>query len=130
MTPAQFVFWKVNFPDLTEPQIVSAIAYVEAMWYGVLNFWGSLPQAVQAQKRLYLESLLVAWYLASMYPTQTQNVVSSGGMPIQSKSAGGLSVTFMGIEVQEAMKPLLSNTFGLQAIQAIASDPERNMIYG
>ena len=100
------------------------------MWYGALQFWGDLPQPIQAQKRTLLENLLVGWYLADIFPSSVTGVVANGGMPLTSKTIGGVSVSFLNVELQETLKPLLSNTFGIQAMQMMTAAGERFTVYG
>lgn len=130
MLPDAFIYWKINFPSLTMAQIQAAVLYVEANWYGVLTMWSTLPALLRDKKRVSLECLLVAWYLSNVYPQYLIGVVSNGGLPLSSKSIGNVSVQFLAIECQESLKPLLSNTFGLQALQIITSSPDRFAIYG
>ncbi len=129
MNQADFIYAN-NFPGLSSTQIQLGIDTVETMWYGVLQFWSYLPTDVMNKKRLLVESLLVGWYLANVFPGEVVGIVSNGGMPLSSKTIGGVSVSFADIGMQDALKPLMSNTFGMMAAEMILSANERFSIYG
>ncbi len=129
MTPVEFTF-TANFPTLTELQIQSGIDAVEAQYYGALLFWSKLPEDIKTKKRTLLENYLVAWYLANMFPLDVVGVVTNGGLPLSAKSIEQTSLSFLTVETQDAMKPLLSNTFGLQALSMMMAAPERFTVYG
>jgi hypothetical protein len=129
LTSADFPY-RDNFPTLTNAQIDSAIAIVSADWYGYTTLWASLPGAVQLAKRNNLLANLVGWWLCMQYPGYVVGIVSDGGKPLSSKSIGGTSLSYLDLGGQDGLKPLLSNSFGIQALIAITSSPERNTIYG
>lgn len=129
MTPASFIYAS-NFPTLTDPQIQAGIDATETMWAGALEFWGGLSEPLRSKKRTLLENLLVAWYLADLFPGLVTGVVANGALPLTSKSVGGVSVSFLPFEMQETLKPLLSNSFGIMAMQMIAGAGERFTVYG
>lgn len=129
MLPSDFAY-SSNFSGLSDTQIQNAINAVETVYYGALLCWEALPEPVRTNKRLMLENLLVAWYLANFYPTNVRGIVSNGGMPLSSKSIGGTTVSFATITAQEGMEALNSNTFGLQALSMMQAAPERLSIYG
>ena len=129
MTYSDFTY-SSNFPSLTTSQIDAAIGVVETMYSGILECWNNLPDPVRTNKRALVENLLVGWYLANMYPSAVRGIVANGGLPLSSKSIGGTSVTFKDIAAQRGLESLLSNTFGLQAMQMILSAPEMMSIYG
>lgn len=129
MTPNDFTY-SANFVGLPPAVIQGAIDAVETVYYGILLCWADLPEPVRTNKRLLVENLLVAWYLANFYPSQVRGVISNGGLPLSSKSIGGTTVTFANITAQEGMEALNSNVFGLQALSMIQSAPERLSIYG
>jgi hypothetical protein len=100
------------------------------MFSGVQYLWGVLDKETRDAKRNLLTNLLVAWYLADTNPTALVGVVSNGGMALSSKSIGGTSVSFDGLEAQEGVKQLNSNMFGQKALMMIQSAPERFGVYG
>jgi hypothetical protein len=53
-----------------------------------------------------------------------------GGMPLTSKSIGGVSISRKDLEAQPALKQLESNAFGVKALAMLMSAPERMMLYG
>ena len=119
-----------HFTGLTNTQITAAIGVVETMFYGALQCWEILPDPPRTNMRLLLENLLVAWYLADIYPGSVRGIVANGGLPLSSKSIGGTSVTFENIETQAGMSQLKTNTFGLQAFNMLQGAPERFLMYG
>lgn len=119
-----------KFTGITPAQITSAISVVETMFYGALQCWAILPDPPRTNMRLLLENLLVAWYLADIYPSQVRGIIANGGLPLSGKSIGGTSVTFENIEAQPGITQLKTNTFGLQALSMLNGAPERFQIYG
>jgi hypothetical protein len=55
--------------------------------------------------------------------------MGNGGMAVSSKSIGGTSLSFEGMDAQEGIKQLNSNVFGQKALMLIQSIPERFGIY-
>ena len=129
MTHTDFTYSN-NFPSLTTSQIDVAMGIVETMYSGILECWSNLQEPLRTNKRALVENLLVGWYLANMYPSAVRGIVANGGLPLSSKSIGGTSVTFKDIATQRGLEALLSNTFGVQALQMILSAPEMMSIYG
>jgi hypothetical protein len=124
ITTEEFLFRR-NFPTLSNDDIGQAITEVSAQWSGTQSFWAWLPPALQESKRDMVLHLLTAWHLADMFPEDLDGVAANGGMPLQMKSISGVDIKFLPLETQEAMYPLLSNTFGIRAMQMIHSAPER-----
>lgn len=129
MTLGDFKY-RTKFPSLTDDQVQDAIDAVETQWYGALLFWSSLPATPRDQKRVLLENYLVAWYLTGLYPLAVKGVANNGGLPLSSKSIGGVSVSFADVPAQEGLKMLVTNIFGMNALTMIQSAPERFQIYG
>lgn len=130
MIPSDFVY-TANFPTLTSDQIQSGIDAVETMYYGTTQLWAIMPDPVRTNKRTLIENLLVAWWLANMFPGDVIGIMADGGMPLSSKSIGGVSLTKMQIDgLDPVMAVLQSNTFGLQALSMIRTAPEMAGIYG
>lgn len=129
MTRIDFLYAN-NFPTLTDDEINTAYTEVTVMFSGVQYLWGVLDKETRDSKRNLLTNLLVAWYLADTNPTALVGVVSNGGMALSSKSIGGTSVSFDGLEAQEGVKQLNSNMFGQKALMMIQSAPERFGVYG
>ena len=93
-------------------------------------FWSNQSYIQQIATRNLVYNLLIAWYLADMFSESLSGVVSNGGMPIVKKSLGGVDLTFVQYKIQEEMKVLTTNTFGLRALNMILSAPERFGIGG
>src|SRR4030042_1938785 len=120
MTAATFLYAR-NFTGLTNPDIEAAITEVSAQWSGALAFWADLDIATRTAKRESLINLLVAWHLADLMPMNLVDIASNGGMPLKMKSMGGVDLEFLANDVQPAMAVLLTNTFGIRALQAMMS---------
>jgi hypothetical protein len=133
ITPSTFVY-RSNFPNVlvvTDTVVQGSIDYVNAVYSGVFLLWAEVDQATQYAKRIAAENLLVAWRLSNLYPSELTGVVSNGGLPLSTKSVGGTSLAFRDMPtVQDALSPLMSNTFGMDALTMILSAPERFTIYG
>lgn len=118
-----------NFPALTDDEINSACGFVSVMFSGVLRLWSVLPADIREQKRNLCMNLLVAWYLLDTKPQSATGVLGNGGMAVSSKSIGGTSLSFEGMDAQEGIKQLNSNVFGQKALIMIQGAPERFGIY-
>lgn len=118
-----------NFPTLTDTQINDACEIVSVMFSGVLHCWRSLAAPIRDAKRELCLNLLVAWYLLDTNPQSATGVLGNGGMAVSSKSIGGTSISFEGMDAQEGIKQLNSNVFGQKALLMIQSIPERFSIY-
>ena len=115
-----------SFADLGVSEIQEGIASVQAQFSGVLNYyWGSLDTLTQTNKRNLVFNLLVAWYLADMFPTSLTGVTGNAGIPVVKKSIGGVDITFGQYKVQEDMKVLTTNTFGMRSLMMLLTAPER-----
>jgi hypothetical protein len=128
MTVQDFKFAS-NFPTLTDSDINAAYDIVSVMFSGVLSCWSILNEPLRTQKRTLLLNLLIAWYLLDTNPTSAVGVMGNGGMAVSSKSIGGTSLSFEGMDAQEGIKQLNSNVFGQKALMLIQSIPERFGIY-
>lgn len=118
-----------NFPTLTDDEINSAYEFVSVMFSGVLSLWGVLSAQIREKKRTLCMNLLVAWYLLDTKPQSASGVLGNGGMAVSSKSIGGTSLSFEGMDAQEGIKQLNSNVFGQKALIMIQGAPERFGIY-
>ncbi len=131
-SPVDFMYQRnFTFTDGGYSEISEAIVAISAQWSGVLNnFWSNQSYIQQIATRNLVYNLLIAWYLADMFSESLSGVVSNGGMPIVKKSLGGVDLTFVQYKIQEEMKVLTTNTFGLRALNMILSAPERFGIGG
>ena len=72
----------------------------------------------------------VGWYLANNFPDTVQNAISNGALPLSSKSIDGVSVSYLPVEgVEGDMKLLLTNQWGVAALQMYQGAPERFLLY-
>jgi len=128
MTHASFPFAS-NF-TVSGDVIDMACWTIESEWAGIFTLWSTLDAYNQTMKRRLCEAYLVGWWLADLFPTKTVGVQADGGMPLSSKSIGGVSVTRKDLEAQPALKQLESNAFGVKALSMIMSAPERMGLLG
>ena len=128
MTRDDFIYAS-NFPTLTNKQIGDAYDIVAVMFSGVQELWGVLAEPIRTKKRNLCMNLLTAWYLLDFNPSSASGVVGNGGMALTSKSIGGASVSFQGMDAQEGLAQLNYNIFGQKALQMIQSAPERFGLY-
>jgi hypothetical protein len=124
--------WRANFPSLysgaASPAVDAACAFIESNWSGIFELFGNLDAATQAKRQFNLEGLLVAWYLGDLYPAALEDAQSDGGMPLSSKSIGGTSVSRLAMDVQPGLRQLLTNAFGMQALNIILGRVERGVL--
>lgn len=129
MTDVAFPF-KANFPSLygtdgKSPIVATAIQTVETEWSGIFTLYQRQPS-----KQAILEGYLVGWWLADLYPDKASGISGDGGMPLTSKSIGGVSVSRKDLEAQPGLRQLESNAFGVKALSMIMAAPERFRIFG
>jgi hypothetical protein len=117
-----------NFTGLTGAQIDTACLTVETEWSGIQELFQTVPNG--AAKRTILEGYLVGWWLADLFPTKVQGVSGDGGMPLTSKSIGGVSISRKDLQMQPALKQLESNAFGVKALSMLKSAPEMFTLFG
>lgn len=122
------------FEGITEEQFVDARDIVVAMWSGVLEMWGACSEEMMKRKRSACLNLLVAWYLADVYPDNVVGVQTSGGMPITHKSIqdalGGITISYRDLNLPESYSALSSNQFGIKAAMMIRYAPDMMGVYG
>lgn len=122
-------FVKTSFPTLysgdksSAPVVDAACQTIETEWSGIFQLYQSQPA-----KQAILEGYLVGWWLADLYPSK--GVSGDRGMPLTSKSIGGVSVSRKDLEAQPGLKQLESNAFGVKALSMIMAAPERYRIFG
>ena len=128
MTRSEFKYAD-NFPTLTAEDIDAAFETISVMFSGVMTLWGVIPEPIRSKKRILCLNLLTAWWLLDTKPEAASGVMGTGGMAVNSKSIGGTSLSFGGMDEQEGMKQLNSNMCGQKALAMIQSAPERFGIY-
>jgi hypothetical protein len=133
MNHSSFPF-AANFASLysggESPTVDAACVTIEAEWAGIFTMWATIEETLREQKRTICEGYLVAWWLADMFPISVTGVIASGGIPVTSKSIGGVSISFRDLESQPALRQLESNAFGVKALMMIMSAPERMGLMG
>lgn len=129
-----------NFPDLlTEEQndvLDTCIADVYTLFYGVGELWEHLPREEYVNKTQLCYGLLVAWYIADLFPDLTLGVMSTGGIPLKSKQIGGTKIMF-GDAVSKAgsvnnadlLSALKSNAYGAKAYLMIKTSGKINLFF-
>ncbi len=123
--------YKNKFTELTEDEFIEAKNIVKAMWYGVTQLWAVCEEDVRNQKRSAVLNLLIAWYLADVYPTRlTGGMQTSGGMPITRKRIRDVDISYASLNLPQAYDALGSNQFGVKAANLIRYAPEMMGIYG
>ena len=128
LNPTDFLYTRnfTGFADNGVSEIQEGIAQIQAQFSGVLNYyWGGLESSIQLSKRNYVFNLLVAWYMADKFPSNLVGVTGNAGLPMVKKSIGGVDITFEQYKVQEDMKVLTTNTFGMRALMMLLTAPER-----
>lgn len=123
--------YRDKFLNLSEEEFTEARDIVMAMWSGVMEMWGACSEDVRQRKRSAVMNLLVAWYLADVYPLKlTGGIQSSGGMPVASKHIRDVSVSFHQLDLPEEYGALASNQFGIKAAYLIRYAPDMMGVYG
>ena len=112
-----------NFDILTddkEEMLKTCIDDVYALFYGVGELWSHLERSVYVNKTQLCYGLLVAWYIADLFPELTSGVMSmGGGVPLRAKKIGGTMLQFGdvaskagGIHNADLLQSLKTNAFG------------------
>lgn len=80
--------------------------------------------------------LLLAWYIADLFPSYALGVVSSGGIPIKSKQIGGVKITFGetastagAVNNADLLQSLKSNSYGAKAYLMIKTSGKINLFF-
>jgi hypothetical protein len=127
-----------NFPDLLPDDkndfLETCIGDVYTLFYGVGELWNHLERTIYVQKTQLCYGLLVAWYITDIFPEYAQGVVSSGGIPLHSKSIGGVKVQFGELAGKagsynnaDLLSSLKSNAFGAKAYTMIKTSGKLNL---
>ena len=126
-----------NFPDLLEEDkndfLDTCIRDTYTLFYGVADLWMHLPRKEYVNKTQMCYGLLVAWYIADLFPDYTVGVVSSGGIPLKSKQIGGTKIIFAeqstasGSSYADLLQSLKSNSFGAKAYMMIKTSGKINL---
>ena len=124
-----------SFPKLGNTQyndlLEEVIDTVYTIFHGVQTIWQKHTEAVWFDKTQTCYRLLVAWYIADVYPMFVANTPVMGGIPLKRKKIGGVDLTFqdtgksMSAEFQNLLQGLESNPFGKMAKLMIVTAGER-----
>jgi hypothetical protein len=129
-----------SFPQLADSQyddiITDAIDAVYAMFTGVKTLWDMEPKQVWHEKTVLCYRLLVAWYIADLYPGFVAGVSVMGGIPLKRKKVDGVDITFSDAGAGDGNKDYLdllaslkSNPFGVKARLMITTAAKRALLY-
>lgn len=129
-----------NFPDLLPSDkndfLDTCISDVYTLFYGVGELWEHMPRREYVEKTQMCYGLLVAWYIADLFPGLTLGVMSTGGIPLKSKQIGGTKITFGdtatkagAVNNADLLQALKSNSFGAKAYLMIKTSGKINMFF-
>lgn len=130
-----------NFPKLLaadkEAIITDAIDTVYTMFTGVEDLWSSLDKETFFKKTRQCFGFLTAWYIADLFPLYASGIQSMGGLPVISKSIGGVKITYADISQQhknaklrDTLSFLRTNTMGVQAYNMIKTSSKMVLFKG
>lgn len=127
-----------SFPDLLPEDkndiLDVCISDIYTLFYGVGEFWEHLPREEYVEKTQLCYGLLVAWYIADLFPDFTVGVMSTGGIPLKSKQIGGTKIMFGEVSSKagainnaDLLQSLKSNVFGAKAYLMIKTSGKLNL---
>lgn len=131
-----------NFPDLLAESfnelLYTSIEDVYTMFLGVNVLWKPLGDQAWFDKTQLCFSHLVAWYITDLHPEFAVGIMTSGGIPLKSKSIGGVKVMFGSPDDQapsfkgykDNLSGLKSNPFGYKAYMMIKGASALSKIRG
>lgn len=130
-----------NFPDLLDKEkddfLNTCIEDVYTLFYGVADLWSHLNREMYVSKTQMCYGLLVAWYIADLFPDLTLGVVSAGsGLAVKSKRIGNTDITFGDVASKagavsnaDLLQGLKSNAFGVKAYTMIKTSGKINLFF-
>lgn len=130
-----------NFPDLLDTEmnafLDTCIEDVYTLFYGVGELWEHLERKEYVDKTHLCYGLLVAWYIADLFPDYSIGVVSAGGgIPLKSKQIGGVKIMFGdasskagAVNNADLLQSLKSNAFGAKAYFMIKTSGKINTFF-
>ena len=127
-----------SFPDLLDESkndiLDTCIADVYTLFYGVGELWEHMPREEYVEKTQLCYGLLVAWYIADLFPDFTVGVMSTGGIPLKSKQIGGTKIMFGdtaskagAVNNADLLQSLKSNVYGSKAYFMIKASGRVNL---
>lgn len=129
-----------SFPDLLAESknefLDTCINDVYTLFYGVGDLWSHMDRREYVDKTQLCYGLLLAWYIADLFPSYALGVVSSGGIPIKSKQIGGVKITFGetastagSVNNADLLQSLKSNSYGVKAYLMIKTSGKINLFF-
>ena len=129
-----------SFPDLLPEDknevLDTCIADVYSLFYGVADLWEHMDRNVYIEKTQLCYGLLVAWYIADLFPDFTLGVMSTGGIPLKSKQIGGTKIMFGeasskagSVNNADLLSALKSNVYGAKAYLMIKTSGKINLFF-
>lgn len=129
-----------SFPDLLPENkndiLDTCISDVYTLFYGVGELWEHLPREEYVDKTHLCYGLLVAWYIADLFPDYTLGVMTTGGIPLKSKQIGGTKIMFGdtastagAVNNADLLQSLKSNPYGAKAYLMIKTSGKINMFF-
>lgn len=127
-----------NFPDLLSADkndiLDTCILDTYTLFAGVSELWEHLDRETYVLKTQLCYGLLVAWYIADLFPEYTLGVMSTGGIPLKSKQIGGTKIMFGEVSKKtgsvnnaDLLQALKSNSFGAKAYLMIKTSGKLNL---
>lgn len=127
-----------SFPDLLDEKkndvLDICISDVYTLFYGVGDLWSHMDRKEYVEKTQLCYGLLVAWYIADLFPDYALGVMSTGGIPLKSKQIGGTKIMFGEVASKagsvnnaDLLQSLKSNVFGAKAYLMIKTSGKINM---
>lgn len=129
-----------NFPDLLAEDkndfLDTCIADIYTLFAGVSDLWSHLDWRSYENKTQLCYGLLVAWYITDLFPDYSLGVMSTGGIPLKSKSIGGVKVQFGetastagAVNNADLLQSLKSNAYGAKAYLMIKTSGKLNLFF-
>lgn len=126
-----------SFPDLLSAGqdnfLDACIGDVYTLFYGIADIWSHLERTAYEDKTRMCYGLLVAWYIADLFPDFSIGVMSMGGLPIKSKKIGNTTIQFGdtassigSVSNADLLSSLKSNAFGAKAYMMIKTSGKIN----
>lgn len=126
------------FPDLLPDDkndiLDTCINDVYTLFYGVGELWEHMNREEYVEKTQLCYGLLVAWYIADLFPDFTVGVMTTGGIPLKSKQIGGTKIMFGdtaskagAINNADLLQSLKSNVYGAKAYLMIKTSGKLNL---
>lgn len=129
-----------GFPDLLAQDknsvLDTCIDDVYSLFYGVSDLWSHMDREPYVEKTQLCYGLLVAWYIADLFPDYTLGVMSTGGIPLKSKQIGGTKIMFGeasskagSVNNADLLSALKSNVYGAKAYLMIKTSGRINLFF-